>query len=114
MSTLVEQLTDAQVTAIIDKVVPLVADEADHSYFRAVLALRAQAATSSADFASFVARLLKEAEGGRLVAWTVKKDDEGLTRGCWVAREHPSGVIIAIRKSQEAAHNAARILQEDK
>ena len=59
MSALVERFTDAQVEEIIDRVVPLIAEEADYPFFRGVLWLRAEAATSSADFSSFVATLLR-------------------------------------------------------
>lgn len=59
MSALVERFTDAQVEEIIDRVVPLIAEEAYYPFFRGVLRLRAEAATSSADFSSFVATLLR-------------------------------------------------------
>ena len=54
------KFTDEQVKAIIDKVVPLIASPADHEFFRGVLYVRAEASTSSADFASFVSKLLKQ------------------------------------------------------
>jgi hypothetical protein len=49
----------AQIEAIIDKVLPVVAAPEDHEFFRGVLWLRAEASPSSAEFSAFVARLLR-------------------------------------------------------
>lgn len=49
-----------QVEAIIDKVVPLVADPADHGFFRGVLFCKADSCGSSAEFFTFIAKKLTE------------------------------------------------------
>lgn len=50
-----------QIETIIDKVVPIVAAEQDYEFFRGVLFCKAESCTSSAEFSSFIAKLLKEA-----------------------------------------------------
>ena len=51
-------LTTDQVTAIIDKVVPLIAAEADYSFFKGVLHVRAEACTTVAEFGKVIELLL--------------------------------------------------------
>lgn len=52
---------DLQIENIIDKVVPLIAEEKDHEFFRGVLFCKAQD-SSSAVFSSFIAKLLKSTQ----------------------------------------------------
>jgi hypothetical protein len=49
--------TDQQISDILDKLVPLIAAEPDHGFFRGVLFLRAQQ-TTAASFNTFVSNLL--------------------------------------------------------
>lgn len=55
-----ETLSEAQLTSILDKVVPMVAAPADHEFFRGVLAVKLGNSTP-AQAAAFIARLLKAA-----------------------------------------------------
>ena len=47
-----------QIETIINRIVPLIAAPADHEFFRGVLHIRAQESKSSADFATFIHKLL--------------------------------------------------------
>lgn len=53
----------AQVEAIINKVVPLVAKEEDHEFFRGVLFCKADSCQSAAQFACFIKKMLDMAGG---------------------------------------------------
>ena len=48
-----------QIESIIDKVVPLVAEEKDHEFFRGVLFCKAESCGSSGEFSLFISNLLK-------------------------------------------------------
>lgn len=52
------KLDAADIDAILDKLVPLIAKPEDHEFFRGVLRLKAEESSSS-HFAWFVSRLLK-------------------------------------------------------
>ena len=52
-----------QVTSIVDSVVPLIASEEDQGFFRGVLLAKADSCNSSAEFVSFVEKLLKTTKG---------------------------------------------------
>lgn len=54
------KLNALQIEAIVDKIVPLIAEPADHEFFRGVIGLKLEACRSSADAAIFVRRLLGE------------------------------------------------------
>lgn len=56
---LVEKFNSAQIEAIIDKVVPLLADKKDYEFFRGVLFIKAESCKSSAEFSEFIAKLLR-------------------------------------------------------
>jgi len=49
-----------QVESIINKVVPLIAAEKDHEFFKGVLHCKAESCGSSEEFSSFIAKLLKK------------------------------------------------------
>ena len=49
-----------QVEHIIDKLVPLIAKQEDHEFFRGVLHCKADSCKSSAEFSLFVAKLLEQ------------------------------------------------------
>ena len=49
----------AQIEAIINKVVPLVAESEDHEFFKGVLYCKAESCKSSAEFAVFISKMLK-------------------------------------------------------
>ena len=53
-------LTPVQIEAILDQVIPLIAEPADYSFFRGVLAVKFENC-SSAQAAAFVRRLLQAA-----------------------------------------------------
>lgn len=53
------KLNALQIESILDKLVPLIADEKDHEFFRGVLQIKAEIC-SSADFTVFVNKLLKK------------------------------------------------------
>ena len=53
-------LTSLQIESILDKVIPLIAEPADHSFFRGVLTIKFESC-SSAQAAAFVRRLLQAA-----------------------------------------------------
>lgn len=52
------KLNALQIENILDKVVPLIADQADHEFFRGVIGLKLESCTSSAEAALFVRKLL--------------------------------------------------------
>lgn len=54
------KLNALQIEAILDKIVPLIAEPADHGFFRGVIGLKLEACSSSADAAMFVRKLLGE------------------------------------------------------
>lgn len=47
-----------QIENIIDKVVPLIAEEKDYGFFRGILFIKAEACHSSAEFSNFITKLL--------------------------------------------------------
>ncbi len=53
-----EKFDAMQIESIIDRVVPLIAAPEDQEFFRGVLHIRAEESSSSADFTSFIAKLL--------------------------------------------------------
>ena len=55
------KLNALQIETILDKVVPLIAEPADHGFFRGVIGLKLESCTSSAAAAMCVRRLLGEA-----------------------------------------------------
>lgn len=55
------KLNALQIETILDKVVPLIAEPADHGFFRGVIGLKLESCASSAAAAMFVRRLLGEA-----------------------------------------------------
>lgn len=52
------KLNPMQIENILDKLIPLIAEPADHSFFRGVIGLKLEACKSSADAAMFVRKLL--------------------------------------------------------
>lgn len=58
--TQAQKFNPAQIENIIDKIVPLIADPADHEFFKGVLFVKAEN-SNSAEFSAFVAKLLKQA-----------------------------------------------------
>lgn len=53
-----QKLDAMQIERIIDAVVPLIAAEEDHEFFRGILYCQAEASRTSADFTYFIASLL--------------------------------------------------------
>lgn len=47
-----------QIETILDKVVPLIAEPADHSFFRGVIGIKLESCKNSAEVAMFVKKLL--------------------------------------------------------
>ena len=56
-----EKLNLAQIEEIVDRIVPLIADPADHEFFKGVLFCKLESCGSSAEASAFVAKLLKAA-----------------------------------------------------
>ena len=56
------KFTEEQVESLIKQLVPVVAEPKDYEFFSGVIRLRAQASTSSADFAYFIAKLIRACE----------------------------------------------------
>lgn len=54
------KLNSLQIENILDKIVPLIAEPADHSFFRGVIGLKLEACKSSGEAAMFVRKLLGE------------------------------------------------------
>lgn len=54
------KLNALQIENILDKVVPLIAEPADHGFFRGVIGIKLEACISSAEAAVFVRKLLGE------------------------------------------------------
>ena len=52
------KLNALQIENILDKVVPVIAEPADHEFFRGVIGLKLESCKSSADAALFVRKLL--------------------------------------------------------
>jgi hypothetical protein len=52
------KLNAMQIENILDKLIPLIAEPADHGFFRGVIGLKLETCISSADAAMFVRRLL--------------------------------------------------------
>lgn len=52
------KLNALQIETILDRVVPLVSEPADHSFFRGVIGLKLESCKSSAEAAMFVKKLL--------------------------------------------------------
>ena len=59
MAGAVSTFNATQIDDIISKVVPLIADEKDHEFFRGILFVRAEACNSSAEFALVIKSLLE-------------------------------------------------------
>lgn len=55
------KLNALQIETILDRIVPLIAEPADHGFFRGVIGLKLEACPSSAAAAMFVRELLGEA-----------------------------------------------------
>ena len=55
-----QKFTAQQIESIIDKVVPLIAEEKDYEFFRGVLFVKAESCNSSSEFSYFVSKLLKQ------------------------------------------------------
>ena len=60
MTNAATKLNPLQIETILDQVIPLIAEPADHSFFRGVLAVKFENCTS-AQAAAFVRRLLQTA-----------------------------------------------------
>ena len=54
------KLNALQIENILDKIVPLIAEPADHSFFRGVIGLKLESCNSSGEAAMFVRKLLGE------------------------------------------------------
>lgn len=54
------KLNAMQIESILDKLIPVIAEPADHEFFRGVIGLKLEACNSSADAAMFVRKLLGE------------------------------------------------------
>lgn len=54
------KLNAMQIENILDKLIPVIAEPADHEFFRGVIGLKLEACNSSADAAMFVRKLLGE------------------------------------------------------
>jgi hypothetical protein len=61
MANEVQKLNPAQIEAIVDRVVPLIAAPEDHEFFRGVLFCKLESCKSSGQAAYFVSKLLKQA-----------------------------------------------------
>ena len=59
--TLVQKLDAGQIEEIVDRVVPLIAAPADHSFFKGVLFCKLESCGSSGEAALFINKLLKAA-----------------------------------------------------
>lgn len=57
----ISKLDALQIETIVNRLVPLIAAPKDHALFRFIITTKAEE-LNSADFACFIARLLKEAE----------------------------------------------------
>lgn len=59
----ISKLDALQIETIVNRLVPLIAAPKDHALFRFIIATKAEE-LNSADFACFIAQLLKEAQAG--------------------------------------------------
>lgn len=55
------KLNCLQIEAILDRIVPLIAEPADHGFFRGVIGLKLEACKTSGEAAMFVRSLIGEA-----------------------------------------------------
>ena len=55
------KLNALQIETILDKIVPLIAEPADHGFFRGVIGIKLESCKSSAEAAMFVRKLCGEA-----------------------------------------------------
>lgn len=53
------KLTPTQIETILARVVPLIAEPADHSFFRGVIGLRLESCANTTEAAVFVSKLLR-------------------------------------------------------
>ena len=61
MTAAAETLNPAQIETIVDRIVPLIADPADHEFFKGVLFCKLESCASSAEASAFITKLLKQA-----------------------------------------------------